>query len=88
MPMYDYECEECGHTFEFLAKSTQKKDREKPTKEPCPECGVTGKVIRHFGTPNIAEGMNKRKRIKDHGWKETLQKIKQHHPRGYIKGID
>ncbi len=32
MPIYEFECENCGHRFESL----QKRDEEFP---PCPECG-------------------------------------------------
>lgn len=35
MPVYDYECQKCGHIFELVLKMSE---REKPTIEPCPEC--------------------------------------------------
>lgn len=36
MPMYDYECKDCGRRFTLL-KSI--KDRKEPEGEPCPSCG-------------------------------------------------
>ena len=37
MPIYEYKCNECEHTFEdYLSVS----NRDKPLKKPCPECGV------------------------------------------------
>jgi len=50
MPTYNYRCEKCEHAWEdFLSMA----DYEKPTKEPCPQCGVTEvrKVI--GGMPGI-----------------------------------
>ena len=42
MPLYEYQCEQCGSHFEELQKVT-----EKPVKK-CPKCG--GKVKRLIGT--------------------------------------
>ncbi len=42
MPTYDYECEKCGHTFEFFQSITAE-----PLQQ-CPEC--QGKVKRLIGT--------------------------------------
>jgi putative FmdB family regulatory protein len=35
MPTYDYQCQECGHTFEVRATISQKAAGLKPE---CPEC--------------------------------------------------
>ena len=35
MPIYEYQCEACGHTFETIQKIS-----DEPLKE-CPECGAT-----------------------------------------------
>lgn len=45
MPLYQYECATCGHTFEVLAM----RPTAEPT-EPCPECG-SEKVERTIGLP-------------------------------------
>jgi len=34
MPIYEYDCEECGHRFEFLVQRAD----EQPA---CPSCGAT-----------------------------------------------
>jgi putative FmdB family regulatory protein len=38
MPTYDYQCQECGHTFEVRATISQKAAGLKPE---CPECHST-----------------------------------------------
>ena len=38
MPIYEYGCQRCGHTFERLQKVS-----DSPIDE-CPECGVQGEV--------------------------------------------
>ncbi len=39
MPMYDFECTKCGHTFEDIVPSTA-------AGPPCPECGgATEKLL-------------------------------------------
>ncbi len=38
MPIYEYGCDICGHTFERLQKVS-----DSPVKD-CPECGVEGAV--------------------------------------------
>lgn len=43
MPTYDYECEECGHTFELFQAISE------PVKRKCPECGKL-RLRRLFGT--------------------------------------
>ena len=61
MPTYDYECENCGHTFEEDLKIA---DRKIPTESPCerqlhraaPICGGEVKQIiaaPYFGYDNI-----------------------------------
>jgi putative FmdB family regulatory protein len=43
MPTYDYECDQCGHTFELFQSISE------PVKRKCPECGKS-KLRRLFGT--------------------------------------
>ena len=43
MPTYDYECNSCGHAFEFFQRITE------PPLRKCPECGKR-QLNRLFGT--------------------------------------
>jgi putative FmdB family regulatory protein len=43
MPTYDYECDNCGHTFEHFQSISE------PVLKKCPECGKL-KLRRLFGT--------------------------------------
>ena len=43
MPTYDYECDQCGHTFELFQSISE------PVKRKCPDCGKL-KLRRLFGT--------------------------------------
>jgi putative FmdB family regulatory protein len=45
MPLYEYECESCGHRFERIQKFSD------PIVEECPKCG--GKVQKLLSTPAI-----------------------------------
>lgn len=46
MPMYDWECNECGHTFEEMATYA-----ERDTGIPCPECGSESSRV--FSAPKL-----------------------------------
>jgi putative FmdB family regulatory protein len=43
MPTYDYQCDDCGHTFELFQSITE------AVKRKCPDCGKL-KLRRLFGT--------------------------------------
>lgn len=45
MPLYEYQCDDCGHRFERIQKFSDKKVRA------CPSCG--GKVQKLFSSPAI-----------------------------------
>jgi putative FmdB family regulatory protein len=55
MPLYEYQCEKCGHRFEKLQKFS-----DKPVKK-CPECG--GKVEQVISAPAV--------QFKGSGWYVT-----------------
>lgn len=49
MPIYDYKCGECGHSFEVMTKLSDRNNLQ-----PCPECGGSGKHVItpvHFHLP-------------------------------------
>ena len=77
MPLYDYECKECGHKFEEQLKIAE---RHYPTEEPCPSCSVN-KVEQYMGNPPrigdpIALGVHRN----PSEFVEVIQKIKEDHP--------
>jgi putative FmdB family regulatory protein len=55
MPLYEYQCEKCGHRFEKIQKFS-----DKPVKK-CPECG--GKVEQVISAPAV--------QFKGSGWYVT-----------------
>lgn len=55
MPLYEYECEACGHRFEVIRKFSD------PPLEDCPACG--GKVRKLLSSPAI--------QFKGSGWYVT-----------------
>jgi len=56
MPIYEYQCEECGHVFDALQKMS-----EGPLKD-CPDCGEAS-LRKLMSAPNF--------RLKGGGWYET-----------------
>ncbi len=56
MPLYEYQCEECGERFERIRKFS-----DPPLDEPCPKCG--GRVRKLISSPAI--------QFKGKGWYVT-----------------
>ena len=56
MPLYEYECEECGQRFERIRKFS-----DPPLDEPCPKCG--GPIRKLISSPAI--------QFKGKGWYVT-----------------
>ena len=64
MPLYEYECEKCGHRFEKIQKFSDKMVKK------CPECG--GKVEQMISAPAV--------QFKGSGWYVTDYANKSHTP--------
>ena len=64
MPLYEYECEKCGHRFEKIQKFSDKMVKK------CPECG--GKVEQMISAPAV--------QFKGSGWYVTDYANKSHPP--------
>jgi putative FmdB family regulatory protein len=64
MPLYEYECEKCGHRFEKIQKFSDKMVKK------CPECG--GKVEQMISAPAV--------QFKGSGWYVTDYANKSHAP--------
>src|SRR5690349_2506835 len=56
MPLYEYQCEECGQRFERIRKFS-----DPPLEEPCPKCG--GPIKKLISSPAI--------QFKGKGWYVT-----------------
>lgn len=54
MPTYDYRCDSCDHSFESIRSMSQ---RDVPTQEPCPSCGVFS-VKKLITSPSIHNQSN------------------------------
>lgn len=52
MPLYDYECRKCEHSWE---ESNKMAERDKPLSEPCPKCGEEGAVIKKVGCAAVVD---------------------------------
>lgn len=78
MPNYAYVCEKCNHKFEATLLI---KDRENPTKEPCPSCKKK-KIIRDwsdYATGNGGIMMDTTlspSKVCGSAWKEVCDRIK------------
>ncbi|WP_372015721.1 FmdB family zinc ribbon protein [Pseudoxanthomonas sp. 10H] len=57
MPIYAFQCAECGHSFDRLQKIS---DADPDT---CPSCGASGSVRRQLTAPSF--------RLAGSGWYET-----------------
>jgi putative FmdB family regulatory protein len=64
MPLYEYQCEKCGHRFEKIQKFSDKMMKK------CPECG--GKVEQMISAPAV--------QFKGSGWYVTDYANKSHAP--------
>ncbi|HXO36774.1 MAG TPA: FmdB family zinc ribbon protein [Candidatus Acidoferrales bacterium] len=64
MPLYEYECEKCGHRFEKIQKFSDKMVKK------CPECG--GRVEQMISAPAV--------QFKGSGWYVTDYANKSHPP--------
>lgn len=53
MPFYEYECQSCEHYFRDFLKMSE---HDKPTKEPCPECGKEQIKQVYTTCPSIVSG--------------------------------
>ena len=73
MPTYDYYCGACEHTFE---EQLLIKDRNKPTKKPCPKCGKND-IRKLVGAPGIGDAVSLGRKKIDNGFRDVLSKIEE-----------
>jgi hypothetical protein len=83
MPIYDYKCSKCGHTFDEMLRIA---DMEKPCKTPCPKCKAKKSVEIVVGAPAACDPIRVGSVGKvDNGFKEVISKIKKAHPRNSMR---
>lgn len=54
MPLYDYKCKQCEHTFK---RNLRIANRKEPEAEPCPSCEATESVTQQLGGLAIVSGV-------------------------------
>ena len=84
MPTYEYHCKACKHRFdEFLML----KDRTKPTRKPCPECGEKEVKQGFFTAPVGGYDANLKPQA---GFKDIIDSIKNNGsvPKKYHDNLD
>jgi len=72
MPLYEYQCQKCGHRFEKIQKFSDKLIKK------CPECG--GRVEQVINAPAV--------QFKGSGWYVTDYASKSHAPAASDGGAD
>lgn len=77
MPNYSYKCTACQHPFEQVELI---KNRYKPSKKPCPNCGKK-KVDMQIGVPSLCDPVNVGTLKPNSGYKECLAKIREKCPK-------
>jgi len=74
MPLYDYTCKECKHTF---CERYKVDDRNIPLSEPCPSCGKEGTVDQQIGAPMTVSTFRLEGRQKPRSdFRERMKQIK------------
>ena len=81
MPLYDYNCQTCDHTF---TEKYMIADRLKPEGEPCPACGANSVQLK-IGTPGVGDSVRLGIRTIDNGFREVLSKIHESQPKSNLK---
>jgi len=85
MPVYEYYCDDCGHSFSDVLSVSA---RNKPTKEPCPSCGEK-KVLKGVSETTMGVDMNITPDKKTGGdWSRLMEKMKHGTPKRYHNALD
>jgi putative FmdB family regulatory protein len=79
MPLYEYTCNDCGHTWEEVNSIVE---RWMPTTEPCPKCGKE-EVVKNGACINLFHGVVNPSKKMDSNFKEEMNRIKSEHPNGF-----
>jgi putative FmdB family regulatory protein len=82
MAIYDYQCNECGHTFE---KSLKISEMKQPESEPCPACEAFAVEKILLGAPAMGDPVRLGVRKLPGDFKEVLSKISERNYRSNLK---
>lgn len=75
MPIYEYKCAACQHTFELTLSM---KDNDVPKESPCPECKAEGTVDRYFSSaPKTIDAFNAGRVRLNGDFRNKLENIKK-----------
>ena len=86
MPLYDFECEKCSHTFEEFQTIAQ---MDIPLGKSCPSCNKKGHMIRIVRKGRIVDSVRlestkgRLRPTKD--FQEIMTRIKKNHPGSSIE---
>lgn len=79
MPLYDFKCSSCEHSFEKTLKIV---DRATPIEQSCPSCFKYNTVVSVVSSPRICAGVGDfRARVPD-VFKDRLREIKKSSGKG------
>ena len=77
MPIYDYVCGSCNHSYEENRKIA---DRDNLTDVECLECHKIGQISRQVGSPLVAYSVATNGYKHPEGFREVLQRIHSRAP--------
>lgn len=77
MPIYDYKCSDCGHTF---TQNLRIAERKQPIESPCPECEKEGNITQVIGGGAVVDPVRIGRIKPESGFNEVLRNIKKGNP--------
>jgi putative FmdB family regulatory protein len=81
MPVYDYKCTNCDHTFTRISNIACRND---PENESCEKCEQTT-IQRQVGAPALGDSVRLGLRTHDDGFREVLSKIAEKVPKSNMR---
>jgi len=84
MPLYDYICDECNHSFDLFSSIA---NRHVPLDEECPSCKMVGKVRMKLNVAPIADPVRLGRIKAPGGFRDVLNQIHTRTP-GSILNVD
>lgn len=82
MPIYEYTCRECQHTFDRFMKID---NRKIPESEPCPNCKKEGSVYQGVSAVPMGDPVRLGITRPDNGFHDVLRRIHERNPGSNIK---